>query len=38
MQENPGDQPAKFFYKKATYYNLNKVPENWTGIEKMEMK
>lgn len=38
LRENPSDQCANYFFKKATAYMLEGVSVNWTGIQMMETK
>ena len=38
MKANPEDKAAAYYYNKAVTYALKGVPEEWNGIEKMEIK
>ena len=37
-EDNPEDRAASYYYSKAVSYALKGVPDDWTGVEKMEMK
>jgi DNA-binding response OmpR family regulator/nitrogen-specific signal transduction histidine kinase len=38
VKDNPDDKAAAYLYNKAVTYALKGVPDDWTGVEKMDMK
>jgi class 3 adenylate cyclase len=38
LEADPGDQTSRLFQDKANQYNLNGIPQNWTGVEEMHFK
>lgn len=38
IKQNPNDLVAQYFRKQAAKYTLQGIPENWTGIEKLDTK
>ena len=38
IKQNADDHAAAYFYKRAARFALKGVPEDWTGIERWDVK
>lgn len=38
VKVNKNDQPARLFLNKSSQYTINGVPDDWTGVEMMDVK
>jgi hypothetical protein len=38
IKQNADDHAAGYFYKRTARFALDGVPEDWTGIEKWDVK